>query len=322
MTILDEIVEYKRELLANGYYDKKLEELKEVDVSSKPTFKESMDNSEELVVISEIKSKSPSLPELPPKDLEQQVRDYEANGANAVSILTDEKYFGGSYERLQSLTTQTNLPVLCKDFVVDPIQIDVAKKAGASIILLIVNVLTSKRFVTVEEIRHLTENIPNDKEIVVIVVNPTIEQINDLVAETALTAIQLHGMESLDLIKEIRTLHPQLKIIKALPAQDENILLEQLALYNDDIDLFIIDTPSENYGGTGKHFNWEKLRNIKGYNFLIAGGINYDNINKINELALNHSGYDIASGIETNGRKDLTKMQDIIELVKEGDNDE
>lgn len=145
MTILDEIVEYKRELLANGYYDKKLEELKEVDVSSKPTFKESVDNSEELVVISEIKSKSPSLPELPPKDLEQQVRDYEANGANAVSILTDEKYFGGSYERLQSLTTQTNLPVLCKDFVVDPIQIDVAKKAGASIILLIVNVLTDEQ---------------------------------------------------------------------------------------------------------------------------------------------------------------------------------
>lgn len=145
MTILDEIVEYKRELLANGYYDKKLEELKEVDVHSKPTFKESMDNSEELVVISEIKSKSPSLPELPPKDLEQQVRDYEANGANAVSILTDEKYFGGSYERLQSLTTQTNLPVLCKDFVVDPIQIDVAKKAGASIILLIVNVLTDEQ---------------------------------------------------------------------------------------------------------------------------------------------------------------------------------
>jgi phosphoribosylanthranilate isomerase len=129
-------------------------------------------------------------------------------------------------------------------------------------------------------------------------------------------------MESLALIKEIRTLHPQLKIIKALPAKDENILLEQLSLYNDDIDLFIIDTPSENYGGTGKHFNWEKLRNIKGYNFLIAGGINYNNINKINALKLNHSGYDIASGIETNGSKDLTKMRDIIELVKEGDNNE
>lgn len=180
----------------------------------------------------------------------------------------------------------------------------------------------SKRFVTVEEIHHLTQNIPDDKETVVIVVNPTIEQINDLVAKTSITTIQLHGMESLDLIKKIRTLHPRLKIIKALPAQDEKVLLEQLALYNDYIDLFIIDTPSEHYGGTGKHFNWEKLRNINGYNFLIAGGINYDNIKKIKKLKLNHSGYDIASGIETNGSKDLTKMQDIIELVKERDNDD
>lgn len=180
----------------------------------------------------------------------------------------------------------------------------------------------SKRFVTVEEIRQLSQHVPNDKEAVVILVNPNIEQINDLVAETSMTTIQLHGMESLDLIKKVRTLHPHLKIIKALPAKDEAILLENLALYNAYVDLFIIDTPSENYGGTGKHFNWNKLRNIKNYNFLIAGGINYDNIKKIEKLQLNHSGYDIASGIETNNYKDLAKMQDIIDLVKAMDNNE
>ena len=48
---------------------------------------------------------------------------------NAISILTDEKYFGGSFERLSELTVETSLPVLCKDFIVDKIQIDVAKKA-------------------------------------------------------------------------------------------------------------------------------------------------------------------------------------------------
>lgn len=180
----------------------------------------------------------------------------------------------------------------------------------------------SKRFVTVEEIRQLSQHVPNDKEAVVILVNPNIEQINDLVAETSMTTIQLHGMESLDLIKKVRTLHPHLKIIKALPAKDEAILLENLALYNAYVDLFIIDTPSENYGGTGKRFNWNKLRNIKNYNFLIAGGINYDNIKKIEKLQLNHSGYDIASGIETNNYKDLAKMQDIIDLVKARDNNE
>lgn len=142
MTILDEIVTYKRGLLEQGYYEDKLSTLEAVDISHKKTFQSQLDDSNQLGVIAEIKSKSPTLEGLPARDLAQQVKDYEAHGANAVSILTDEHYFGGSYERLQALTTETSLPVLCKDFVVDPIQIDVAKKAGASIILLIVNVLT------------------------------------------------------------------------------------------------------------------------------------------------------------------------------------
>ena len=145
MTILDEIVDYKRNLIKEGYYEEKLKTLNEVDITHKSSFKSQLDESNQLAVIAEIKSKSPTLDQLPNRDLAQQVKDYEANGANAVSILTDEHYFGGSYERLQDLTFQTTLPVLCKDFVVDKIQIDVAKKAGASIILLIVNVLTDQQ---------------------------------------------------------------------------------------------------------------------------------------------------------------------------------
>ncbi|MDW4474359.1 indole-3-glycerol phosphate synthase TrpC [Staphylococcus saprophyticus] len=145
MTILDEIVDYKRNLIKEGYYEEKLKTLNEVDITHKSSFKSQLDESNQLAVIAEIKSKSPTLDQLPNRDLAQQIKDYEANGANAVSILTDEHYFGGSYERLQDLTLQTTLPVLCKDFVVDKIQIDVAKKAGASIILLIVNVLTDQQ---------------------------------------------------------------------------------------------------------------------------------------------------------------------------------
>ncbi|MDW3949576.1 indole-3-glycerol phosphate synthase TrpC [Staphylococcus saprophyticus] len=145
MTILDEIVDYKRNLIKEGYYEEKLKTLNEVKITHKSSFKSQLDESNQLAVIAEIKSKSPTLDQLPNRDLAQQVKDYEANGANAVSILTDEHYFGGSYERLQDLTLQTTLPVLCKDFVVDKIQIDVSKKAGASIILLIVNVLTDQQ---------------------------------------------------------------------------------------------------------------------------------------------------------------------------------
>ena len=54
--------------------------------------------------------------------------DYERYGANAISVLTDERYFGGSFERLQQISETTQLPVLCKDFIIDPLQIDVAQK--------------------------------------------------------------------------------------------------------------------------------------------------------------------------------------------------
>lgn len=138
MTILDDIVEYKKSLLEEGYYDRLLRTLPVTNVKYKKKLSERLKERSHLSVIAEIKSKSPSVKKLPDRDLTQQVKDYEAYGAQAISILTDEYYFGGSYERLNKLTKETTLPVLCKDFMIEPIQIDVAYRAGASIILLIV----------------------------------------------------------------------------------------------------------------------------------------------------------------------------------------
>ncbi|MDU4775363.1 MAG: indole-3-glycerol-phosphate synthase TrpC, partial [Staphylococcus epidermidis] len=142
MTILNEIIEYKKTLLERKYYDKQLEILQDNGNVKRRKLIESLNNDKRLSVIAEIKSKSPSVPQLPQRDLVQQVKDYQKYGANAISILTDEKYFGGSFERLNQLSKVTSLPVLCKDFIIDKIQIDVAKRAGASIILLIVNILS------------------------------------------------------------------------------------------------------------------------------------------------------------------------------------
>ncbi|MGZ2214410.1 indole-3-glycerol phosphate synthase TrpC [Staphylococcus argenteus] len=142
MTILEEIVEYKQSLLQNGYYLEKLNSLKSGNIQNKKSFINSIEQKSTLAIIAEIKSKSPTVNGLPERDLLQQIFDYEHF---ALQILTDEKYFGGSFERLQELTTKTTLPVLCKDFIIDPLQIDVAKQAGASIILLIVNILSDKQ---------------------------------------------------------------------------------------------------------------------------------------------------------------------------------
>ena len=101
MTILNEIVNYKKDLIDAGYYRHKLEELEHVDVSNKKKLIEALKNDKKLSVIAEIKSKSPTLKQLPKRNLIDQVKDYELYGANAISILTDEKYFGGSFERLR-----------------------------------------------------------------------------------------------------------------------------------------------------------------------------------------------------------------------------
>ena len=112
----------------------------------------------------------------------------------------------------------------------------------------------------------------------------------------------------------------QIKIIKALSA--DNDLNRNIEKYEKAVDLFIIDTPSQNYGGTGDSFDWNILNNIRESRFLIAGGLDKNNIKELKHLNLGQCGYDIASGIETNGVKDLEKMTKMIEIIKGDERDE
>jgi indole-3-glycerol phosphate synthase len=93
-------------------------------------------------IIAEFKRRSPSAgvirSDVGPGEA---ARAYERGGANAMSILTDEEYFGGSLDDLVTARAQTSLPILRKDFVIDPTQIFAAAIAGADAILLIVAAL-------------------------------------------------------------------------------------------------------------------------------------------------------------------------------------
>ena len=95
-----------------------------------------------LKIIAEFKRSSPSVgmirDDLSPADVAHQ---YERGGACAISVLTDEEFFGGSIDDLSAVRSSTNLPVLRKDFIIDPIQIYEAAIAGADAILLIVAAL-------------------------------------------------------------------------------------------------------------------------------------------------------------------------------------
>ena len=69
---------------------------------------------------------------------------YEKNGAAAISVLTDEKYFSGHKNYLMQIRKKVKLPLLRKDFIIDPIQIYETRAIGADAILLIVRALGKK----------------------------------------------------------------------------------------------------------------------------------------------------------------------------------
>jgi indole-3-glycerol phosphate synthase len=95
-----------------------------------------------IALIAECKERSPSAGILQtPYDPIAIAARYAANGAAAISVLTEPEFFGGSLLHLKEVRARVELPVLCKDFIIDPIQVRTARAAGADAILLIVSVL-------------------------------------------------------------------------------------------------------------------------------------------------------------------------------------
>jgi len=105
-----------------------------------------------VALIAECKQRSPSGGVLQePYDPVALAKTYEANGASAISVLTEPDFFGGSLEHLKAVRAAVRLPVLCKDFVIEEYQVVEARTMGADCILLIVSLLTDRQLGRLEK---------------------------------------------------------------------------------------------------------------------------------------------------------------------------
>jgi len=144
--ILDKIIADKRDEVRRRRAEVSLEQLKErvAGMAKCRNFYKAVTkpNRRGLNVIAEVKKASPSAGLIRADfDPVAIARTYERCGADAISVLTDEKYFQGRLKYIEQVRQAVQLPILRKDFIVDPWQIYEARAAGADAILLIADAL-------------------------------------------------------------------------------------------------------------------------------------------------------------------------------------
>lgn len=156
MNILDRIVESKRKELEVAKRRLPLSELKHALSSRPPRDFKSALLKRKCAVIAEVKRKSPSkgpFREVP--DPSSVAAEYEKCGAAAISVLTDKPFFGGGKGDLVRVSESTSIPILRKDFIIDPYQIFESKLLGADGMLLIAAVLGP----ALQEFSQLSESL-------------------------------------------------------------------------------------------------------------------------------------------------------------------
>lgn len=156
---LSDIVAHKKTLLKQkqDFFANLEGNLKKADLTRYHIFKEKISQPGQVNLIAEIKKASPSKGLIRDNfDVLSLAGVYVENGAAAISVLTEDKYFLGKPAYVKQVTNQFAVPVLAKDFFIDPVQICEAFLCGASAVLLIAAILDDKMFAKLlTEAHHL-----------------------------------------------------------------------------------------------------------------------------------------------------------------------
>ncbi len=177
--------------------------------------------------------------------------------------------------------------------------------------------------ITREEARKLISKTP-PFIYTVIVTSGSVEKVIDLVEYTKPNAVQLHGNESEEDVKEIVE-GVDVKVIKALPVDvktgrvyGRDAVEVALSYEKTGIDAVLLDSKTDRVGGTGKTFNWEIARKVREkirLPLILAGGLNSKNVRKAIEYVKPYA-VDVISGVESEGRKDENKIREFVRAAK------
>ena len=194
--VLTKIIEDKKDSLKSI---KKTNSLDSIESTIKSldnflNFKEVIANNKRASLITEIKKASPSAGELI-KDFNHLniAKIYVDNGATCLSVLTEEKHFLGKLDYIRDIKNKFKIPILAKDFFIDPYQIALSKSYGSDCILIIVAALDTKLAdeIYAEAIRH--------KLSVIVEVHDNKEAEKALKYENALIGINNRNLKTLDI---------------------------------------------------------------------------------------------------------------------------
>ena len=192
--ILDEIV-----LVKKAEVEKRKIAVPEKELIHRPLFRrevtslaDSILHPEKTGIIAEFKRRSPSKGIINgDASVVETTMGYEKYGASGVSVLTDTPYFGGTDEDLISARNKISIPLLRKDFVVDPYQVSEARSLGADVILLIAAVLTK------QEIHELT-SVAHDLGMEVLLELHAEEEFEKIPSTIRLVGINNRNLQSFD----------------------------------------------------------------------------------------------------------------------------
>ena len=172
-----------------------------------------------LHLLAEIKLRSPSAGALSRRlDVAERASAYERAGARLVSVLCDAQFFDGAYAHLAQAKQACGLPILCKDFVLDESQLDVARAYGADAVLLIVRCLTAERVIELVQAARARS------------LEPLVEVVTETEARIAVDAgARLVGVNARDLDTLAMDRERAQRVLDGLPSEVVAIHLSGLA---------------------------------------------------------------------------------------------